>query len=73
MPSADTPAVQVRRACLVVGFALLISACGGGGGGSQSAGVGGTGISTAQVQGRTTGFGSIFVNGVDGNHMIVAH
>ena len=64
MPSADTPAVQVRRACLVAGFALLISACGGGGGGSQSAGVGGTGISTAQVQGRTTGFGSIFVNGV---------
>ena len=47
--------------------AAIVSACGGGGGGesSQSAGVGGTGITTAKgyVQGKVTGFGSIYVNG----------
>ena len=45
--------------------AVIVSACGGGGGSSQSAGVGGTGVSTARgtVQGRVTGFGSIYVNG----------
>ena len=47
--------------------AAIVSACGGGGGGesSQSAGVGGTGITTAKgyVQGEVTGFGSIYVNG----------
>jgi len=48
--------------------AAIVSACGGGGGGdgsSQSAGVGGTGITTARgyVQGEVTGFGSIYVNG----------
>jgi len=44
---------------------LIVSACGGGGGSSQSAGVGGTGVTTARgyVQGKVTGFGSIFVNG----------
>jgi hypothetical protein len=42
---------------------LIVSACGGesgsGSGSTQSAGIGGTGI----VQGRVTGFGSIFING----------
>jgi hypothetical protein len=44
---------------------LIVSACGGGGGSSQSAGVGGTGVTTAKgyVQGKVTGFGSIYVNG----------
>jgi len=50
---------------------LIVSSCGGGagagGGGdsSQSAGIGGTGISLARgyVQGKVTGFGSIYVNG----------
>ena len=44
---------------------LIVSACGGGGVSSQSAGVGGTGVTTARgyVQGKVTGFGSIFVNG----------
>jgi hypothetical protein len=43
---------------------LIVSACGGGGS-SQSAGIGGTGIEVARgvVQGRVTGFGSIYVNG----------
>jgi len=47
--------------------AVIVSACGGGAGGgsSQSAGVGGTGVTTARgyVQGKVTGFGSIYVNG----------
>ena len=47
---------------------LIVSSCGGGAGGgdsSQSAGIGGTGISLARgyVQGKVTGFGSIYVNG----------
>ncbi|MCP4470142.1 MAG: hypothetical protein GY815_05565 [Gammaproteobacteria bacterium] len=43
--------------------AVIVSACGGGGGGSsQSAGVGGTGV-RGYVQGKVTGFGSIYVNG----------
>jgi hypothetical protein len=47
---------------------LIVSACGGGSGGgdsSQSAGIGGTGINVGKgvVQGRVTGFGSIYVNG----------
>ena len=50
---------------------LVISACGGGSGGgsSQSAGIGGTGVSTAKgtVQGKVTDFGSIYVNGVKFN------
>jgi len=41
----------------------LISSCGssGGGGSETSAGIGGTGV----TQGRITGFGSIFVNGIE--------
>jgi hypothetical protein len=46
---------------------LIVSACGGesGGGSSQSSGIGGTGINVGKgvVQGRVTGFGSIYVNG----------
>jgi hypothetical protein len=47
---------------LIIG--VIVSACGDGGS-SQSAGIGGTGITTARgyVQGKVTGFGSIFVNG----------
>ncbi|MCP4335894.1 MAG: hypothetical protein GY785_24885 [Gammaproteobacteria bacterium] len=43
--------------------AAIVSACGGGS--SQSAGIGGTGITTARgyVQGKVTGFGSFFVDG----------
>jgi hypothetical protein len=42
---------------------LLVAACGGGGGGSGvvAGGTGGTGIASGQI----TGFGSIFVNGVE--------
>ncbi len=44
-------------------FFTVLSSCGGGGGGSQVAdgGIGGTGV----TQGRVTGFGSIFVNGIE--------
>jgi len=44
---------------------LIVSACGGGGGSSQSAGVGGTGVTTARgiSFGTITGFGSILLNG----------
>lgn len=47
---------------IVVAGSVFLASCGGGGGGggsSQSAGVGGTGIAA----GKTTGFGSIYVNG----------
>ncbi len=54
--------------CLAGLFALLLSSCGGGGGGSSlgggsvaEGGIGGTGISSGPV----TGFGSIFVNGIE--------
>ena len=54
---------QIMQACTV---ALLTASCGGGGGGSgqvivDSGGIGGTGISAGTI----TGFGSIFVNGVE--------
>jgi hypothetical protein len=44
-------------------FITALYSCGGGGGGSQVAdgGIGGTGV----TQGRVTGFGSIFVNGIE--------
>ncbi len=46
---------------------LIVSACGGGSGSgsTQSAGIGGTGINVGKgvVQGKVTGFGSIYVNG----------
>ncbi len=43
---------------------VIVSACGGGGGSSQSAGIGGTGISVSNgtVQGKVTGFGSVYVD-----------
>ena len=47
---------------IVVAGSVFLASCGGGGssgGSSQSAGVGGTGIAA----GKTTGFGSIYVNG----------
>ena len=47
---------------MVVASSVFLAACGGSGGGgdsTQTAGIGGTGI----VAGKTTGFGSIFVNG----------
>jgi len=40
----------------------LVTACGGGGGGGGVAGIGGTGITAS---GPITGFGSVFVNGVE--------
>ena len=59
--------IQLRRSltygmlAIVLASSVLLASCGGGGGGgsSQSAGVGGTGIAA----GKTTGFGSIYVNG----------
>ena len=53
--------ITLAGSLLLSGF--IISSCGGGS--SQSAGIGGTGISTARgyVQGKVTGFGSIYVNG----------
>ena len=51
-------------ACLYFVCALIVSACGGSS--SQSAGIGGTGIvAKGYVQGKVTGFGSVFVNGVE--------
>lgn len=51
-------------ACLYFVCALILGACGGS---TQTAGVGGTGITVGKgyVQGRVTGFGSVFVNGVE--------
>jgi len=53
---------QLRNLCLMTAFVIGLAACGGG---TQVAGggIGGTGIS----QGPITGFGSIFVNGVEFN------
>ena len=60
-------ATTVLWSIIVIG--VTVSACGGGGGSSQSAGIGGTGITTAKgyVQGEVTGFGSIYVNGAKFN------
>ncbi|MGB5180164.1 MAG: DUF5666 domain-containing protein [Gammaproteobacteria bacterium] len=56
---------QIHRGFIVIaGLALgvLIVACGGGGGGSVAGGgIGGTGITSGSV----TGFGSVFVNGIE--------
>jgi len=56
-------AATVLWSLIIIG--VIVSGCGAGGGSSQSAGIGGTGIDVAKgvVQGRVTGFGSIFVNG----------
>ena len=43
-------------------ISLSLIACGGGGGSSQQAGIGGTGVTSS---GSVSGFGSIFVNGVE--------
>ena len=52
-----------RNAFLMLGALLAVVACGGGGGGGSvaSGGTGGTGVSSGTV----TGFGSVFVNGVE--------
>jgi hypothetical protein len=47
---------------VVVLLATALSGCGGGSGGGNVAGIGGTGVTAA---GTITGFGSIFVNGVE--------
>jgi hypothetical protein len=59
-----------QRACaplLVALSAALLLACGGGSGGSTVAGIDGTGVSSPAVVavGAITGFGSVFVNGVE--------
>ena len=46
---------------LIIGLLTVAAGCGGGGGGSQVAGIDRLGVSTGVV----TGFGSIFVNGVE--------
>jgi hypothetical protein len=64
------PGKGTQRLWLLLLCGILVSACGGGAGeSSQSAGIGGTGINTARgvVQGKVTGFGSIYVNGVEFN------
>jgi hypothetical protein len=45
---------------LALALALVLAACGGGGGG-----IGGTGIDTGVAYGQITGFGSVWVNGVE--------
>jgi hypothetical protein len=51
----------IENVAITVASSVFLASCGGGGGGgsTQSAGIGGTGI----VAGKTTGFGSIYVNG----------
>ena len=48
-------------------FSLTLAACGGGGGSGSSAsnGIGGTGAAASVTTGKVTGFGSIFVNGIE--------
>ena len=51
-----------RNVVLIASILLTVSSCGGGGGGDvASGGTGGTGISAGSI----TGFGSVFVNGVE--------
>jgi len=60
------PGKSTMRLWLLLLSGILVSACGGGAGSSQSAGIGGTGIvARGYVQGEVTGFGSVFVNGVE--------
>jgi hypothetical protein len=58
---------RLLGACLA--GALLLAGCGGGGGGASSAGINGGGApvapTSAFAKGTITGFGSIFVNGVE--------
>lgn len=50
-----------RNTIMAAGALLVVVSCGGGGGSVASGGTGGTGISSGAV----TGFGSVFVNGVE--------
>jgi hypothetical protein len=65
------PGKSTKRLWPLLLCGILVGACGGGssggGGSSDSAGVGGTGVSTAKgvVKGKVTDFGSIYVNGVE--------
>jgi hypothetical protein len=63
------PGKSTKGLWLLLLCGILVGACNGGTGSSQSAGVGGTGITAARgiVQGEVTGFGSVFVNGVEFN------
>ncbi|HEC28700.1 MAG TPA: hypothetical protein ENI65_03820, partial [Gammaproteobacteria bacterium] len=49
---------------LIITAVMTVSCGGGGGGGTQTAGIGGTGVTSG---GTVTGFGSIFVNGIEYN------
>ncbi|HID81875.1 MAG TPA: hypothetical protein EYH06_08730 [Chromatiales bacterium] len=53
---------NLRQLVTTASLALLLTACGGGGGGG---GIGGTGITRTTTSGVITGFGSIFVNGIE--------
>lgn len=54
--------LTVVQRCLLLGVFLLLTSCGGGSGGTLAeGGIGGSGISSGPI----TGFGSIFVNGVE--------
>jgi len=56
-----TAVYKIILAGLIAGITAL-AGCGGGGGGTNVAGIGGTGKT---ISGTITGFGSIFVNGVE--------
>ncbi|HID45378.1 MAG TPA: hypothetical protein EYP34_06460 [Chromatiaceae bacterium] len=54
---------NLKQFVTTAGLALLLTACGGSGGGGG--GIGGTGITRTTTSGVITGFGSIFVNGIE--------
>jgi len=54
----------LKQFFITSGLALMLTACGGGGGGG-SIGIGGTGVTRITTSGTITGFGSIFVNGIE--------
>jgi len=56
-----TAVYRIILAGLIAGI-IALAGCGGGGGGTNVAGIGGTGRT---ISGTITGFGSIFVNGVE--------
>jgi hypothetical protein len=52
----------LTKSALSAAIALTLAACGGGAGGGSVAGIGGSGFTSS---GSVTGFGSVFVNGVE--------
>lgn len=54
---------NLTRLMTAAGLLLMLAACGSGGGGGG--GIGGTGVTRITTSGAITGFGSIFVNGIE--------